>query len=1272
MLQIKRLEIQGFKSFADRTELRFQGTGFTAIVGPNGCGKSNLADAISWVLGEQSAKTLRGNRMEDVIFAGTRDRKAVGMASVTMTLVDPGGELLGARQASGSSAPVRATADEPLACTAEETLAPGPGQRVQRNREPHGNGHANGHANGVAGCPPAAAKAQEITITRRLFRSGESEYLINGKTARLRDIQDLFLGTGLGPESYAIIEQGRITQILSTKPQERRAVIEEAAGVSRFKTRRRLAEAKLESAKQNLSRVFDILEEVGRQANSLKRQAAKAKRFEELKTEMLGHLRRALAGRHQLRQREAARVALDLNEATRAFQALSQQVAEGEKIQASAQEQCFALERQLTQHRKSFSELRVEAERLRGKLESQAAQVVNIDARLGQGETELAEIENRLRALNSEFESSSDLLAELNQKIEQARLRLQQKSQQRDQHQAAVRQQEQMLEAGRREVLRLLGECSSLKNQLAQISEYLSGLERERARAEREEKSALVDLERLQASCQEVGQRQAARQLELTAVVEQRRSAEEELQAKRASASQVRTRLEELRAELSRLKARLESTRDVLSHRSYTTESVKRLFEAIEKKQAGNLEPLGVLADFLEVDARWEKATEEFLHEELEYVVVRNWAEAHQGVDLMRGDLDGRATFFVHPEPETKLAYESRREPVIGRDTGVVARLSAQLRLTNGLTQAPVDYIPRLARCFLVEDRDAARRLALEYPDLYFLLPDGVSYHGHAVSGGKKTGSGPLALKRELRELTAAVGDKQSQVEQAAATLEGLEHEIQILTEDLERLRGLQQAQEKDALALDHDMRKLSEELNRTNQRISVVRLELQRLAAEGEKARQRQSAMQDQLNAAEQMRSSHEAALEEARMALAEMQQQSAHFAEEHSALRAELAGLEERGRSEQAARARLDAQLRDLAKQREELSLELQRLGVERARLLADNLEIDGRLASYHSELEKLDGQVRKLEAQELEARQALAQAEESLRSLRAELAASNEARSQLEVQLVKLQSELHYLAETCRKELQCGVEDLALDPADTVDEAALAEWEAKYQEVRGKIDNLGPVNPNALAEFEEAQQRYDFLNAQRQDLLDSIRDTEKAIEEIDTESRKRFSEAFEAINRNFRELFQTLFQGGVGEMRLTDPENPAESGIDIMASPPGKRLQNVLLLSGGERSLTAMALLLAIFRYQPSPFCVLDEVDAALDEANITRLVRLLKEMSRSTQFIIITHAKRTMEASEMLYGVTMQEPGVSKIVSVRFGQSAPLPAVSSSYAMAARAD
>ncbi len=1223
MLKLKRVEIQGFKSFFDKSEMRFNGSGIAAIVGPNGCGKSNLSDAISWVLGEQSAKSLRGARMEDVIFAGTRDRKALGMASVTMTLTDPR-----------------------IAAVIEATNG-----NLHTDAVPAVNGHTSGHVvpHGVD------SKPTEITITRRLFRSGESEYLINGKTARLRDIQDLFLGTGLGPESYAIIEQGRIGQILSNKPQDRRGVIEEAAGITRFKTKKRLAEAKLEGAKQNLTRVFDILEEVSRQVNSLKRQASKAKRYGELKSEMVEQLQKALAGRFRMLEREAAKTALDLNVATGEFQTLSGQVAESEKEHQRLQEQCFRVEGELTEARRQVSELRVDQERTRGRLESQAKQIGAIEHRLAQGETEAQELQGRQERHEQELQNHVSAVAEIELQTESARQRLAAKSAEREELNKGLQERARTLESGRQQVLRLLGEASSLKNQLAQIDEYLSAVERDTARAEREEQGALADQERLDVAKGELAKKISARQLDLESLADQKRGVEEELSVRKSRAAQARKDFEQLRSEASQLNAKRDSLEQIMSHRSYTTDSVKKLFTAIEKGQTQDFHPVGVLADFVEVDTAYEKATEEFLHEELEYVVVKDWTQAENGIDLMRTDLDGRATFLVEA-PESDDTGDSEKRAA--RNVPLPS-LRDFVRFTNGLTRAPSDLIPRLANCYLAEDRPTAQRYAVEHPEAFFLLPDGVSYHGHAISGGKKKASGPLALKRELRELSKEAAAKEKSLNETRKLLEDLDNEIAYLSEDLDRLRAQQQNQEKDALALEHENRKLTEEFSRTSSRLSVARLELDRLSKERQRAgdqRERNVQLVDEKEAA---RSVQEQVLEQSREDFDEMQAAAAKIGEEHAELRADLAGYEERRRAEQSARSRLENQLREIAARRQNIAAEMERLGVDRAHLLSNNIELDQRAGTLTEQITRIEEAVARLSEQEGVSRSSLAELEESLKQFRANVQAAQENRSQIELTLVRLQAELKFLDETSRKELNVGVEELAQSDEIVLDEAGLDEAEQRYQEIRAKIDALGPVNPTAWEEFQEAQQRYDFLNAQRQDLLDSIRDTEKAIQEIDNESRKRFAEAYEAINKNFREMFTTLFGGGIGEMRLNDESNASESGIDIVASPPGKKLQSVLLLSGGEKSLTAMALLMAIFQYQPSPFCILDEVDAPLDEPNIERLTRLLRDMSSQTQFIVITHAKRTMEAAQSLYGVTMQEPGISKLVSVRFQQAPPPP-------------
>lgn len=1183
--------------------MKFNGSGIAAVVGPNGCGKSNLSDAISWVLGEQSAKSLRGARMEDVIFAGTRDKKALGMAHVTMTLV------------------------------------------------PHESVFEGAHHTPDSDADKTATRTGEITITRRLYRSGESEYLINGKLARLRDIQDLFLGTGLGPESYAIIEQGRIGQILSNRPQDRRNVIEEAAGITRFKARKRLAEAKLESAKQNLARVFDILEEVNRQVNSLRRQAAKTKRYGELKLESTGFLSQILSAKFQMLERQMAQVAIELNLASSEIQSVHAAIAAKETEQTGVLENSYANENELTRERKQLADLKVELERARGRLEYQSKQIEQIERRLGSGEGEVQSLNAQIAERAHEFESHGAELEGLDRECGTLREELEAKSAERQHAQSHLAERDRALEGLRQGVLRTLGEASGLKNRITQLETHLNSADREKSRAENDERQSESDLARIQRLKAEISDRLQLRQTDLISVKDQRNSIEEELAATRAALRENRQTLDHQKGEFSRIKARKDSLEELIQHRSYTTQTVKRLFTAVEKGKVHDLQPLGVLADFLEVDRQLEKAAEEFLHEELEFVIVRDWAEAERGIEYMRAELGGRATFLPEHSDGATSEVNLPQPQLEGRQ---VQRLTDSLRLTNGLTGLPIAQVPRIAQCYVVEERELARELAAQFPHCWFLLREGISYHGRTVSGGKKSGAGPLALKRELREVTEIEARKKAELDALQTTVADLEASGSRLGEELETLRGRQQAQEKDVLALDHESRKLAEEFQRVQTRLSHARLELERLTRERIKAEETIAKDREALAALEQSRSAQEGLLAEAREELLVLQGAVARAGEEHSAIRADLASAEERRKAVAAQRSRLETQIRDVTNRRNHLVTESERLTFERANLITSNAELETATLALNETQQSAEAAIAILVGRETELRTSLNALEDELKRLRAQAQVLGDKRSGLQVDLARAESELKHLEETSQKELECPLASLA-NAGETVSyEETLQAIESRYAQVRKKIEALGPVNPQALEEFEEAQQRQEFLQAQRQDLLDSIRDTEGAIGEIDLESRKRFGEAFTAINGNFREMFKVLFGGGTGEMRLTDEENLAESGIDIVASPPGKRLQSVLLLSGGEKSLTAMALLMAIFQYTPSPFCILDEVDAPLDEPNIERLTKMLKGMAEQTQFIVITHSKRTMEAAQSLYGVTMQEPGVSKLVSVRFNE------------------
>lgn len=1210
MLKLKKLELVGFKSFCDRQELPFLGGGVSAVVGPNGCGKSNISDAISWVLGERSAKSLRGTRMQDVIFNGSRDRRPSGMASVSLTLVDPDGHL-----------------------KRKESLAS------------NGINGVNG-TNGVNGV--AHQLAAEFTVTRKLFRSGESQYLINGKIRRLRDIQDIFLGTGLGPEHYAIIEQGRIGQILSSRPTDRRSIIEEAAGITKFKSRKRLAEFKLESAKQNLHRVNDILQEVVRQVNSLKRQASRARRYDELKKQRDENLGILLAARYQDLQRRVALGNKELEGAAGEYRVLNARVEEQEKALDANRRQRQAEEETLEKQRAELSHLTVEIERMRSRIEQQTGTAEETQQRSQQGEAETVQLNQRLAEFDSQLDIQQQALETVAAQVQELRNRLEEKSGHLRQQQSFLAEAEQQQEEKRRLVLSFLSRSAAQKNELAKVDEFQAGNQRQLTRVEEEKTAAEAELAQFSRTREELQQRIEDRQSTLDELTERRTRIQNTISALKTRSEERRDEAEQLRDELSRLRARRESLEEILSHHAYTTETVKNLFGVIKDRPVDGFQPIGILADFVEVDREFEKATEDFLREELEFVVVNDWREARAGLGLLRSDLHGYATFLVHPDSPVQP------EPAaLGPETGVTGRLADHIRLTNGLSGSASTLLPKLRSCYLVEDDEVARRLGVQYPDLFFVAPDGSCYHGYTVSGGKKSTAGPLALKRELRELGPRLTEIERKLEVTTTALENEQQQLAAQNTELESVQlGLQSA-EKEALAVEHEFRQLKDQSQRVERALSVATSEMERLRREDEQARARRAEHDSAIEQSENQRVEAETALTELAHRMEEASRLRAQLAEEQTGLRTELATLEERQKAALAALARIREQSREETERRDRVIGQVVQWGAERERLLAHNKELEVQVGQQASSKTQLETETMRLAEAIQTSRTEAAGIEEEVKQGRTQLETVRERRSAAELRQVELKSDAKHQDEDCQRELHRSLEELAAEIPTECTPEKLAEAEDRHHQVEAKIQNLGPVNVLALEEYEEAQQRHEFLDTQHRDLLDSIRGTQKAIAEIETVSRKHFDEAFEQINDNFRQVFATLFGGGVGEMRLIETEDASEAGIEMVASPPGKRLQNVALLSGGEKSLTAIGLLMAIFQYKPSPFCILDEVDAALDDANIVRFRRLVQQMAGQTQFILITHARTTMEVAQTLYGVTMPEPGVSRIVSVKMG-------------------
>ena len=1286
LLKLKKLQILGFKSFCDRTELKFHGEGIAAIIGPNGCGKSNIADAISWVLGEQSAKSLRGSRMEDVIFSGTRDRNPTGMAEVCLTLIDPeiyGGpdtnapteieiqDDLPSAEENWDEAEVRAQAAAETEQAVEEAQ-PGKTEEVEgeasaespANESPANEAPVNDSAVAVLG-PQVVLKirrrkfnqqqhhAGEISVTRRLFRSGDSEYLLNGKLCRLRDIQELFMGTGLGPESYALIEQGRIGQILSSRPTDRRAIIEEAAGITKFKTKKRLAEARLEDAKLNLNRVNDIFEEVTRQMNSLKRQASKAERYAKLRDEMRAKLRVVLASKFTQMDRESVTLDTQIHQLGEEIRQQTESVQQSEAEHSERTQRGYAIETETRQNRERLNQIAIEGDRGKARIRTNEERCAELIARTASAEAELAQAQQRVTALEEERNGHQQVLdsAAADLAAAQQELALSQQETACAATNLAMLEQEQ--ESHRTAILEAVGGASNLRNRLTQSQERLAGISREEQRLRAEIATASSQSEtfggqrgQIALEFESVSQRASG----LTAEIA---SLRETLESNRSAESETKKYLDSIRSEYATALGKKRSLEAVIAEHGYSTESVRRLFQS-GAMQGGNA-PAGVLADFLEVEPRYERVVEDFLRDELNYVVVKSWDAADEGLRLLRSDVNGRATFLVHPEDsQAKFSFLADESHHYAPLNDTVLPLKNSIRVLNGFGKSLEVILPKLGNGYIVPDPAVARELALSSPDAFFLSQTGECFHNVTVTGGKQRSEGPLSMKRELRDVLRLLEELERALREKEMLALTLGREIKETASLLERLEEEKREAEKQAMTSGHLLKQLESEMSRVRERIAVNERELQRLAAERQEQESLIASRQAELTTIEEARTQFEMHLAAGQDRLAALRSQRDAAADTTSQRAARVATLEERHRSATTLLQRIETLVAEMRERAGVLQTQMESASAEIAQRQNENVQLAAQLVEF--EAERNAGEAREgllqLESEQVRAR--LIEIEELLRSTRQQLDLARDRRGELSATAAKLQSDLQHLADTCLNDLGIERPVLMADttiPMVTGDE--LAAEDQAHREMRARLDAMGPVNMMALEEYKETAERHQFLETQRKDLLDAIENTAATIKEIDQVSRQKFEEAFHKINENFRATFRKLFGGGDGFMRLTDLENSAESGIDVVASPPGKKLQNVLLLSGGEKALTALALLVGIFQYTPSPFCILDEVDAPLDESNIARFTDLVREMSVQTQFILITHSKRTMSIAPVLYGVTMQEPGVSKLVSVRFG-------------------
>jgi chromosome segregation protein len=1242
-MRLQQLDIFGFKSFSDRAQLAFD-RGVTAIVGPNGCGKSNLADAITWVLGEQSAKSLRGDRMEDVIFSGSDARKPTATAEVRAMFADVA---------------VRASV---------------------------GNGNGNGNREGAGNANWEAAyesplQTRSLEITRRLYRSGESEYLIDGEICRLRDVHELLMDTGLGAKAYAIIEQGKIGLILSSRPADRRQLIEEAAGVTKYKARRRTAELKLEASQQNLTRIADIIFEIEKQVDALKRQAAKARRYKRLRDELRQWEKLLFARRYwDLAQTiDAVRAKLETARGDEAAAAVALSavevdlgriridVAEAEASATRAREAVHAQELETGRWQQQIQLDEQQVRQLESRAAELTAELATLEARHAPGLVDLAEHRAAAARATADRGRAESLLVEGEAE-----------------HAAVSRRIEGLeadVEAARAEVFAALNAATALRHAVEhagvsreKVNEQLSKLGLELAEIAREVER--VNDERAAASD---ARRRAQIAGEATSLA--RNARESELASARIELERRTRAMRAADHDVAALSARFASLEELDSARAGYTDSAKMLLAQAN----GRVQQQGSVADCLDVEPPYERAVEACLGDLLQYVIVPRTENALTALQIVSEAHVGRCGVVI-VEPE-QVAGDRRqaKEQATGNGRQATAQAASGLVPIHDVLRIPGAHgsaiRAAIGEAWIADTLETALAAARKIPVPIATLSGEVIRGPSVISGGAgDEARGILTVKGEIKELRDRIVREREGLVACTAEVAALETSIAQLVSGIGALDAEQHGREKAILALELQVQRATEDAERLQKKCGVV--DTERRSAEEERrvldarqaeARHSIARLEQEQHAADERLAFAQRRLLEAREMLETFNHRVADAKASHAVLSERAAALADDVRRLEETVAEIDARVSGC--RRNALDIQAQRETLGNA-ILGNKGRLDADVAT----LEALREQVRTAEDLVMALRADTDAREGSVREARRSLEGARSIVAALDLDRTKAESHVSHLAGSCLDTVQATldevlvevqqaeangttgalvavaidstpIEDGAEEPEDGQDSAPEPSPEARIANLRAKIDGMGAVNMMAIEQFDELSRRHTFLLTQQRDLIESIVSTGETIRRIDETTRQRFRDAFNTINSNFQETFSALFGGGRAGLTLLDETDVLETSIEIIAQPPGKRLQNVQLLSGGEKALTAIALMFAIFKYKPSPFCLLDEIDAPLDDANIGRFVEMLKGMLQHTQFILITHNRKTMEIADRLYGVTMEEPGVSKLISLR---------------------
>ena len=911
------------------------------------------------------------------------------------------------------------------------------------------------------------------------------------------------------------------------------------------------------------------------------------------------------------------------------------------------------MENESRQTREKLNHLQLEMDRASTRRRTNEERCAELLARSASAEAELNSTSAQLQKLEEELHTNQQVLESAAADVAGAQQERNQRQSEAAQASQRLMEVEQSQERERRQMLEAMNAAAAVRNRITQAEERIAALERESSRLQQELASANQQVESF-------GGQRGQISLEFESATEQANTISNRLNETRQSLAQKRVdendakrQLDQMRSESAKLQGKRASLEAVIKEHGFSTESVRKLLRSGLMSNGDT--PIGVLADFIEVEEKYESVVDEFLRDELNFLVVKSWGAANRGLELLRSDVEGRATFLVHPDDsQAKFSFvfdETMRAHL--REDRVIP-LKDCIRVPENFGSSLEVILPKLGNGYIVPDADTGRALALENPEAFYLSLTGECFHNVTVTGGKKLAEGPLQMKRDLRDVQRQIEELARNMADRERGLAQLGSEIQGMTSLLETLEAERRDCERKVMTSSHSLRQLDGEMGRVRERIGNYERELRRVSGERSEREQFIAERGEELKAQEERRQQLEAQMGASQERVAELRLARDAAAQAASEVLARVAGLEERRRAAAASLARIQSMASEVNQRISALRSQLEGAAAEKAQREQENESLAAKLVEWQAEHEQASAREQELGKESEEIRARLAAIELELKAAREVLDQVRDRRGELGTQAAKASSDINHLAETCVQELGVPREELLADESIAHQSGEeLQATDASYRDMRAKLEGMGPVNMMALEEYTETTQRHDFLETQRKDLLDSIENTQNTIKEIEEISRGKFNEAFHIINENFTKTFKKLFGGGEAWMKLTDEENSAESGIDIVASPPGKKLQNVLLLSGGEKALTALSLLVGIFQFAPAPFCILDEVDAPLDDTNVGRFAELVREMSMETQFIVITHHKKTMSLAPVMYGVTMQEPGVSRIVSVRFG-------------------